>query len=70
MILRPEYDPAPHLLAPGAAAWIATLRQGLTFGAAFDAARAEAPDFDLGASLALLLQGRAIISLKTDDQRP
>lgn len=70
VILRPEYDPVPHLLAPSVAAWIDALRQGQPLGAAYDTALAEAPEFDLGAALALLLDGRAITSLTTDEQRP
>ena len=69
VILRPEFDPLPHLLAPGAAAWLDSLRQGQTLGEAFDTALAEAPQFDLGSALALLLDGRAISSQMTDEQK-
>lgn len=68
VILRPEYDPIPQLLPAGGATWIAALGQGLSFGAAFDAAQAEAAAFDLSASLALLLQGGALTSLTTDQK--
>lgn len=63
VILRPEFDPLPHALAPGGGAFIAALNAGQTLGSAHDAALAEAPDFDLAASLALLISGGAITSL-------
>lgn len=63
LILRPEFDPEPHLLPAGGAAWIGALMAGATIGDALDAATAETNDFDPGASLALLLQGNAITSL-------
>lgn len=63
LITRPEFDPMPQLLPPGAATWIDALQAGETFGAAHEAATAAAPDFDLGAALALLIQGNAITSL-------
>ena len=63
LITRPKFDPAPHLLPPGAAAWIAALMAGETWSAADDAARAEVPDFDPAAPLTLLVQGGAITHL-------
>ncbi len=63
LITRPEYDPAPHLLPTGGAAWIARIQAGQTIGEAFEATAAETPDFDLGTTLALLLQGGAITSV-------
>lgn len=63
LITRPEFDPAPHLLPQGGATWIDALRKGQSIGAAHEAALAEHPDFDLGATLTLLLQGGAITSL-------
>ncbi|SNS78604.1 DNA-binding domain-containing protein [Antarctobacter heliothermus] len=62
LITRPEFDPAPHLLPQGGAAFIDALRRGLTFGAALTAAGA---DFDLPATLTLLLQQGAISDLQT-----
>ncbi len=66
LVTRPEYDPIPHLLPAGAAAWIAALMAGGTWEAADAAAQAEAPAFDLGATLTLLLQGGAITHLTTE----
>lgn len=63
LVTRPEYDPAPHLLPLGGADWIANMQAGLTIGQAFEKTAATTPDFDLGATLALLLQGGAITSV-------
>ncbi len=63
LITRPEYDPEPQLLPPGGAAWITRIREGQTIGDAFEATLAETPEFDLGTTLALLLQGSAITSV-------
>lgn len=63
LITRPEYDPTPQLLPAGGAAWIARVQAGQTIGEAFEQTSAEFPEFDLGATLALLLQGGAITSV-------
>ncbi|CUJ89988.1 hypothetical protein RUE5091_00961 [Ruegeria denitrificans] len=63
LITRVEYDPAPHLLPAGGAHWIAGLQAGQTIGDAFEETAAQFPEFDLGATLALLLQGGAITSV-------
>ena len=63
LVTRPEYDPEPHLLPAGGAAWIGNIQDGQTIGNAFEAAQAERPEFDLGTTLALLLQGSAITTL-------
>ncbi|MBE1283192.1 MAG: DUF2063 domain-containing protein [Rhodobacteraceae bacterium] len=65
LITRPEYDPLPQLLPPGGAAWIQALQAGQTIGEAHDTALTANPDFDLGATLALLLQGGALTTLNT-----
>lgn len=65
LVTRPEFDPAPQLLPPGAAIWILDLMNGQSIGAAHDAALANTPDFDLTAPLTLLLQGGALISLNS-----
>jgi hypothetical protein len=70
VITRPEYDPAPHVLPVGGAGWIARIQNGDTIGAAFEATAAETPDFDLGTTLALLLQGGAITSVTTERLYP
>lgn len=67
LITRAEFDPLPHALPPGGADFIAALIDGRTLGAAHETAVAATPDFDLGATLALLLRGGAIISLTTKD---
>ncbi|RBW57505.1 putative DNA-binding domain-containing protein [Ruegeria sp. A3M17] len=66
LITRPEFDPAPHLLPKGGADWIAHIQAGLTIGEAFEHTSAEFPEFDLGATLALLLQGGAITSVSIE----
>lgn len=63
LITRPEFDPAPHVLPKGGAHWIAGLQAGQTIGGAFEETATHFPEFDLGATLALLLQGGAITSV-------
>ncbi|WP_170764218.1 DNA-binding domain-containing protein [Ruegeria lacuscaerulensis] len=63
LITRPDYDPVPHLLPVGGADWIAAIQTGQTIGGAFEETAAQFPEFDLGATLALLLQGGAITSV-------
>lgn len=63
LITRPEFDPIPHTLPTGGASWISALMQGARFGDAHDAALKTTPEFDLGATLTLLLRGGAIINL-------
>lgn len=64
VVLRPEFDPEPHLLTAGSGAFIASLIEGDTLGNAHDAALQAHPEFDLSPLLALLIQGGALISLK------
>lgn len=62
LITRPEFDPVPHLLPSGGAAFVSALAEGKSFGtAAADAGT----DFDLPATLTLLLQQGAICDLQT-----
>ncbi|WP_120633218.1 putative DNA-binding domain-containing protein [Ruegeria sp. EL01] len=63
LITRPEYDPIPQALPSGGAAWIERLQNGETIGGAFEKTAAETPEFDLGTTLALLLQGGALTSV-------
>ena len=63
IVLRPDYDPVPHCLGPGAATFVDALRAGRTFGEANDAATDDAPSFDLSATLTLLLAGGAITGI-------
>ena len=57
VILRPGFDPAPHLLPKGGGSLIAALLTGATLAEALSAA---GPSLDLPAFLTLLLDGRAI----------
>ncbi|MDC0660714.1 DNA-binding domain-containing protein [Leisingera sp. SS27] len=63
LVTRPEFDPIPQILPPGGAIWIRALMQGATIGEALEQAAAADETFDLGATLALLLQGGAITGL-------
>ena len=60
VVRRPGFDPVPLLLPPGSADWLLALMEGKTLEQAADAA----PAFDLGATLALLLQNEAIVSIE------
>lgn len=63
LITRPEYDPIPHLLPVGGAKWISHLQTGDTIGEAYEKTAETWPEFDLGTTLAILLQGGAITSV-------
>lgn len=63
LILRPEFDPAPQLLPPGGAVFMAALMANETLGAALDQA---GEGFDIGTMLALLIGGNAIIGLSEE----
>ena len=63
IVTRVEFDPEPSLLGLGGAIWINALQDGQTIGAAHETALASHPEFDLGATLGLLLQGGAVTSL-------
>lgn len=60
LILRPAFDPEPHLLAPGDAAFVAALASHATLSEAAEIAQAEQPDHDPTALLTLLMQSRAL----------
>ncbi len=62
LVLRPEFDPVPNLLPQGAASFIESLSRGATVGEAIEAA----PEFDLTATLSLLISGRAIAGLEPE----
>lgn len=57
LVLRPEFDPQPHPLPLGGAAFVSGLLQGRTLGDSLDAA---GPELDLAPLLGLLIAGRAI----------
>ncbi|UWR21470.1 DNA-binding domain-containing protein [Sulfitobacter sp. S190] len=65
MIARPEFDPAPYLLPPGAAVWLSALVEH-DLGTALEMATAADPDFDFAAALTLALQTQALTT-KTKD---
>ncbi|MGB7271180.1 MAG: DNA-binding domain-containing protein [Albidovulum sp.] len=59
LVTRPGFDPEPLLLPTGAATFIAALQAGQRFDAAFDAAG----NFDLTATLGILISGGAITEI-------
>ncbi len=59
LITRPDFDPEPVLLPPGAAGFMGAVLAGQTFGAALEAAGT----FDLTATLGILLKGGAITGI-------
>ncbi len=67
VITRAEFDPEPMLLPPGGAVWIRALLDGHTIAQSYEAALGHYAEFDLGATLAILLQGGAVISLTEKD---
>ncbi len=60
IVTRPEFDPAPHLLPPGAAMWLTALDGGAGFEDAHAQTLENRPDFDLARSLTLALQTAAL----------
>lgn len=60
VILRPDFDPAPHLLPRGGADFLDTLATGAPFATALSAA---GDDFDLSATLSLLLAHGALTGI-------
>lgn len=66
LVTRPAYDPVLSPLAPGAAAFVAALRDGQTLAAAHAAAEAEAAGFDPTETLGVLLSGGAITGFEEE----
>ncbi len=60
VVLRPAFDPEPHILPPGGARFLAALADGLPLGAAIDAA---GPDHPLSETWTLLLTRGALTSI-------
>ena len=60
LVLRPGFDPVPHLLAAGGGAFVAALGQGRTLAEAIDLA---GEGFEAGAGLGLLLAQGAIVEV-------
>lgn len=67
VIMRPEFDPAPHALPAGGATFISALQKEEPLGQAAETAANLAEDFDLGAILGLLLTHGGIIDIKNED---
>ncbi len=67
LVVRPDFDPDPVLLPPGAGAFIAELSEGVAFGEAFETASAECATFDLTATLGLLIGSGVITGLETPE---
>lgn len=61
IVLRPEFDPRPHVLPPGGAGFLRHIMADASFGEALGHAD---PSLDLTAVLALLLSGQAIKGLE------
>jgi len=66
LITRPEFDPRVSPLGPGAPTFIASMTKGATLGMAHEEASSKAPDFDLSATLGLLLSGGAVTHLNEE----
>ena len=63
LITRPEFDPVLQVLPAGGATWIKAMQTGCTIAHAAQAAEAETPDFELSATLGLLVAGHAITQI-------
>lgn len=63
LICRPAFDPEPHVLPPGGTRFVAALDKGARFAEAMQAA---GPEFDLSATLTLLLSQGALTDMTTD----
>jgi len=60
LVLRPGFDPVPHLLTVGGGAFVTALGQGRTLAEAIDLA---GDGFDAGAGLGLLLAQGAVVEV-------
>lgn len=61
LVTRPEFDPIPHLLPTGGAAWLSHLNDGMPFDEAAQHTLDAQPDFDLTAVLKLALSTKALV---------
>jgi len=59
LITRPDFDPEPNLLPPGAANWLGHLDRGKTLSEAADETNAATPEFDLAAALTIAFTSSA-----------
>lgn len=64
LIVRPGFDPVPHIITPKAASFVAALAKGQPLELALDAA---GEGFDPGPTLGLLLTGGAVAALIPGD---
>jgi len=69
LITRPEFDPQMTPVDDGSAVFVAALANGAALGPAHDSAAEAAPEFDLSATLALLLSSQAISDITTGDRQ-
>ncbi len=60
VVLRPEFDPRPHLLSVGGAAFLTGLMSGQSFG---DSLEGAGKVVDLAAVLGVLIPGKAILGV-------
>ncbi|MDQ0314167.1 HvfC/BufC N-terminal domain-containing protein [Amorphus orientalis] len=67
LVTRPDLDVEVRRLPPGAATLLSALDRGLPLGPAATAAVQEAPDFDLAASLSVLLGAGALAALRPSE---
>ena len=63
LIVRPEFDPAPHALTKAQGAWITAIGADRTLAEAQDQAARIDPDFDLTPLLSLLISSGALTAL-------
>ncbi|WP_375175215.1 putative DNA-binding domain-containing protein [Pseudooceanicola sp.] len=61
LILRPDYDPIPHLLSPGDIGFLDALAGGAPLAEAAEAATEQTPDHDPTPILTLLMQNQALL---------
>lgn len=64
VVLRPEMDPAPHLLPPGGAEALTALLSGDPLGKAMDAGTQHTDDFDLAELLTPLMASGSITMIE------
>ncbi|MGC3939329.1 putative DNA-binding domain-containing protein [Roseobacter sp. EG26] len=68
MIVRPDFDPQPHVLPIGAADWFERIAAGKTFGEAHEQTLKRAPDFDLARTLTFALQSGILADYEKKDR--
>lgn len=64
LVVRPDFDPTPHLLAAGDGVFVTSLRDGATLGDAAEVAAKATPEHDPTAILTLLMQTRSLTAPK------